>query len=198
MLHGLDLSAYQPTSYPTDNVAFVFLQATEGRTYTNPRLEAQARTARLAHLVTGFCHFLLPGHPATQVHHFLSRIPDQDGDVLIVDWEATADGRRATSQDKDRFIRRLKKLRPRRRILLYATYDTWSQTNSGAYDADGLWIADHTTPGAPRIQSHWLFHQYTRYPCGKSVARFDDVQALLHWATTPGPLAVPPTNPRAL
>ncbi|GAA2325633.1 GH25 family lysozyme [Streptomyces kunmingensis] len=198
MLHGLHLNAYQPPSYPTDDHAFVFLQATEGRTHTNPRLEALTRTARRAHLVVGFCHFLLPGRPRAQARHFLTHIPDRDGDVLIVDWETTADGSRATSQDKDRFIRRLKKLRPRRRIVLYATYDTWLQTNSGAYDADGLWIADHTTPGEPRIQSDWLFHQYTGHPHGQNVARFPDTNALHHWANTPGPLTVPPTTPKVL
>ncbi|MFI0242142.1 GH25 family lysozyme [Streptomyces sp. NPDC016845] len=198
MLHGLDVGAYQPPSYPTDDCAFVFVEATEGLTRTNARLEAQTRTARRARLVVGFRHFLLPGHPGAQVRHFLSRIPDRDGDVFIVDWDATADGRRATSQDKDRFIRRLKRLRPHRRIVLYATYELWLQTNSGAFDADGLWIADDVPPGRPRIQSDWLFHQYTRYPHSRSVARFPDTEALHHWANTAGPLAVPATAPRIL
>nr|WP_238698139.1 GH25 family lysozyme [Streptomyces sp. E5N91] len=104
MLRGLDLTPHQPANYLVVDYAFVFLQATEGRSVTNARLEAQTRTARRAHLITGFCHFLLPGRPHAQVRHFLSHIPDRDGDVLIVDWEAAADGRRATGQDKDRFI----------------------------------------------------------------------------------------------
>jgi len=60
MLHGVDVSAYQP-SYDTDGLDFVFIKATAGRTYVNPRLDAQVKRARDAECVVGFYHFLWPG-----------------------------------------------------------------------------------------------------------------------------------------
>ncbi len=37
MLHGIDVSAFQSSSYDTDGLSFVFIKATEGRSYVNPR-----------------------------------------------------------------------------------------------------------------------------------------------------------------
>lgn len=46
MLRGIDVSSYQSSSYDTTGLSFVFIKATEGRTYTNPKLAAQTKTAR--------------------------------------------------------------------------------------------------------------------------------------------------------
>ncbi len=53
MRHGVDVSAYQP-SYDTDGLDFAFIKSSEGRSYVNPRLDAQAKRARDAECVVGF------------------------------------------------------------------------------------------------------------------------------------------------
>ncbi|MGH8966129.1 MAG: GH25 family lysozyme, partial [Actinomycetes bacterium] len=40
MLHGIDVSSHQ-TDFDTDEVDFVFIKATEGRSYVNPKLDGQ-------------------------------------------------------------------------------------------------------------------------------------------------------------
>lgn len=182
MLHGVDVSAFQPASYETSGLSFVFVKATEGRSYTNPHLEAQARTARRAGLVVGYYHFLWPGRIRAQARHFLAKIPDRAGDVLAVDWEATANGSHARDAEKDRFIRGVKKRRPHSRVVLYTNRDFWLNTDTTSYAGDGLWIADYVTAGKPRVKSDWLFHQYTSHPLDKNVTRFADKDALRHWA----------------
>lgn len=184
MLHGIDVSAFQSPSYDTSGLSFVFVKATEGRSYTNPRLETQVRTARRAGLVVGHYHFLWPGRIRSQARHFLSEIPGKAGDILAVDWEETADGSRASDADKDRFIRRLKKSRPHSRVVLYTNRDFWLNADSTSYSGDGLWIADYVTAGKPRIKSDWLFHQYTSHPHDKNVTSFKDKDALRHWSET--------------
>ncbi|MFC9889822.1 GH25 family lysozyme [Streptomyces pilosus] len=182
MLHGIDVSAYQTSSYDTDGLSFVFVKATEGNSYTNPRLAAQTERARDAGLVVGFYHFLWPGRLTAQAEYFVSSIPDRQGDVLAVDWETTGDGTRAGDAEKDRFLREVKELRPDHRVVLYCNRDFWLDVDTTSYAGDGLWIADHVTAGRPRIEAEWRFHQYTDDPLDQNVADFPSRSSLDEWA----------------
>ncbi|MCW8379327.1 glycoside hydrolase family 25 protein [Streptomyces justiciae] len=182
MLRGIDVSAYQSSSYGTDGLSFVFVKATEGRTYTNPKLAAQTKRARDAGLVVGFYHFLWPGNLTAQAEYFVSKAPERAGDILAVDWETTGEGTHATNAEKDRFIRKVKELRPNNRVVLYTNRNYWLNVDSTSYAGDGLWIADYVTPGKPRIKAKWLFHQYTDEPLDKNVADFSNRSDLREWA----------------
>ncbi|MEV5148368.1 glycoside hydrolase family 25 protein [Streptomyces sp. NPDC052727] len=184
MLHGIDVSAYQSSSYATNGLSFVFIKATEGRSYVNPRLAAQTKHARDAGLVVGFYHFLWPGNLTAQAEYFLSHAPDRRGDLLAVDWETTGDGTHASNAEKDRFIRKLKELRPDNRVVLYCNRHFWLNIDTTSYAGDGLWIADYVTAGKPRIKARWRFHQYTSEPHDKDVANFASRAALKEWATS--------------
>lgn len=183
MLHGIDVSAFQSSSYDTGGLSFAFIKATEGRSYVNSRLAAQTKTARDAGLVTGFYHFLWPGNLTAQAEYFLSHAPDRPGDILAVDWEVTGDGTHASNAEKDTFIRKLRALRPDNRVVLYTNRDYWLNIDTTSYAGDGLWIADYVSAGKPRIKAKWLFHQYTSEPHDKNVANFDSKADLKEWAT---------------
>ncbi|MFF9621269.1 GH25 family lysozyme [Streptomyces griseosporeus] len=182
MLRGIDVSAYQPSAYDTHGLSFVFVKATEGRSYVNPKLTAQAEHGRDAGLVVGFYHFLWPGNLTAQAEYFLSKAPERRGDILAVDWETTGTGTHATNAEKDTFLRTLKKLRPHNRVVLYCSRHYWLTVDTTSYAGDGLWIADYVTAGHPRIKAKWLFHQYTDDPLDRNVARFDTKTALRDWA----------------
>lgn len=132
VLHGVDVSAYQP-DYDTDGSDFVFVKATEGRTYVNPRLKSQVKRARDAECVVGFYHFLWPGNTKEQAEYFLDKTPEKEGDLLAVDWEQTGEGTHASSADKDRFIREVKRLRPHHRVLLYCNRTFWLNHDTSSY-----------------------------------------------------------------
>ncbi|MEU3410866.1 glycoside hydrolase family 25 protein [Streptomyces sp. NPDC006658] len=183
MLHGIDVSAFQSSSYATDGLSFVFVKATEGRSYVNPRLAAQTKRGRDAGLVVGFYHFLWPGHLGAQADYFLRHTPDRPGDVLAVDWENTGEGTHASNAEKDRFIRRLKEMRPDNRVVLYCNRHFWLDIDTTSYAGDGLWIADYVGAGKPRIKAKWRFHQYTSEPHDKNVAHFAEKDDLRDWAT---------------
>ncbi|MEU1272112.1 glycoside hydrolase family 25 protein [Streptomyces sp. NPDC005799] len=183
MLHGIDVSAYQSSSYATDGLSFAFVKATEGRSYVNPRLTAQTKTAREAGLVVGFYHFLWPGNLDAQAEYFVQHAPERAGDILAVDWETTSSGTHASNAEKDRFIRKVKALRPNNRVILYTNRDYWLNVDTTSYAGDGLWIADYVTAGKPRIKAKWRFHQYTSEPHDKDVADFADKAALKKWAS---------------
>lgn len=182
MLRGIDVSAYQPSSYDTDGLSFVFVKATEGRSYVNPRLAAQTKRARDAGLVVGFYHFLWPGNLTAQAEYFLSKSPEKPGDVLAVDWENNSEGTHASNAEKDRFIKKLKELRPDNRVVLYCNRHFWLNVDTTSYAGDALWIADYVTAGKPRIKARWRFHQYTDNPLDKNVADFESRAALREWA----------------
>ncbi|MFG2353595.1 glycoside hydrolase family 25 protein [Streptomyces sp. NPDC048521] len=182
MLHGIDVSAYQSSAYDTDGLSFVFIKATEGRSYVNPRLTTQTKTARDAGLVVGFYHFLWPGNLTAQAEYFVRHAPDRPGDLLAVDWETTGEGTHASNADKDRFIRKVKELRPDNRVVLYCNRHFWLNIDTTSYAGDGLWIADYVTAGKPRIKAKWRFHQYTSDPHDKDVANFADKASLRKWA----------------
>ncbi|RRQ77282.1 muramidase [Streptomyces griseofuscus] len=182
MLHGIDVSSFQSTSYDTDGLSFVFMKATEGRSYVNPRLTAQTKTGRDAGLVVGFYHFLWPGNLTAQADYFLQHTPERAGDILAVDWETTSDGTHASNADKDSFIRKLKQLRPHNKVVLYTNRDFWLNIDRTSYAGDGLWIADYVTAGKPRIKAKWLFHQYASQPHDKDLADFASKAALKEWA----------------
>ncbi|MFJ4536303.1 glycoside hydrolase family 25 protein [Streptomyces tibetensis] len=182
MLRGIDVSAYQSSSYSTDGLSFVFVKATEGRSYVNPKLAAQTKRARDAGLVVGFYHFLWPGNLTAQAEYFVGKAPDRAGDILAIDWETTGEGTHASNAEKDRFLRKLKELRPDNRVVLYANRDFWLNVDTTSYAGDGLWIADYVSAGKPRIKAKWRFHQYTDDPLDKNVAAFDSRAALRRWA----------------
>ncbi|MGW2641029.1 GH25 family lysozyme [Streptomyces sp. NPDC001348] len=181
MLHGIDVSAFQSSSYDTDGLSFAFIKATEGRSYVNPRLSAQTKTARDAGLVVGFYHFLWPGDLTAQAEYFVRHAPEKAGDILAVDWETTSEGTHASNAEKDRFIRKLAQLRPHNRVVLYANRHFWLDIDTTSQAGDGLWIADYVSAGHPRIKAKWLFHQYTDEPHDKNVAHFPDEDALRKW-----------------
>ncbi|GAA1372423.1 GH25 family lysozyme [Streptomyces beijiangensis] len=183
MLHGIDVSTYQ-TSFDTGGLAFVLVKATEGRSYVSPRLTGQTKLARDGGCVVGFYHFLWPGHVAAQAAYFVDKAPSEAGDLLAVDWETTGEHTRASCAEKDAFLREVKRLRPHHRVLLYCNREFWLHHDTTSYAGDGLWIADYTTAGKPRIKAPWTIHQYTDTPLDKDVAhpRFADEAALREWA----------------
>ncbi|CAL9600232.1 glycoside hydrolase family 25 protein [Streptomyces sp. enrichment culture] len=182
MLRGIDVSAYQSSSYDTDGLSFAFIKATEGRSYINPKLAAQTKRARDAGLVVGFYHFLWPGNLTAQAEYFVSKAPEKKGDILAVDWESNGEGTHASNAEKDSFIKKVKSLRPDHRVILYSNRNFWLNVDTTSYAGDGLWIADYVSAGEPRIQATWRFHQYTDSPLDKNVAAFESKAALSKWA----------------
>jgi GH25 family lysozyme M1 (1,4-beta-N-acetylmuramidase) len=182
MLHGIDVSSHQ-SSFDTDGLAFVFIKATEGRSYINPKQVSQAARARKAGCVVGFYHFLWPGNIAAQARYFVDKCDSKQHDLLAVDWETTGSGTRASNAEKDRFIREVKKLRPTHRVMLYCNRNFWLNHDTTSYAGDGLWIADYVSAGKPRIKAKWRIHQYTDRPVDKNVADFSSKASLKTWAT---------------
>jgi GH25 family lysozyme M1 (1,4-beta-N-acetylmuramidase) len=202
MIKGIDVASYQAATFTTSGLDFVFVKATEGTSYVNPKMNRQAATARTAGLALGFYHFLHPGNIQAQAEYFVDRCASLEGDLLVCDWETTTTGKRPTNVEKDAFLKAVKKLRPGHRVGLYCNTDYWLNRDTTSYAADFLWIADPNHPaGKPNIKAKWLFHQYSiTGGVDRNVAKFADRAALRKWAgyrdpSKPKPPAPDPAKP---
>ncbi|MEU3187167.1 glycoside hydrolase family 25 protein [Streptomyces sp. NPDC006923] len=175
---GIDVSSYQSSTYSTAGLDFVFVKATEGTSYINPRMTAQAARARAAGLVVGFYHFLRPGSMKAQAAYFVEECASIEGDPLFADWED--DG--VSCAQKDAFLAEVKRLRgATHRVGLYCGQYYWLNRDTTSNAGDALWIADYVTAGKPRIKAAWKFHQYTDSPVDTNLGRFDNRTALREW-----------------
>ncbi|WP_085563029.1 GH25 family lysozyme [Streptomyces murinus] len=181
-IQGIDVSSFQSATFDTSGLDFVFVKATEGTSYVNPLMAAQAAHARAAGCVVGFYHFLHPGSVQQQAEYFVTKAASQPGDILACDWEPTSSGL-ASNADKDNFIRSVKQLRVGHRGILYCDVDRWTTVDKTSYAGDGLWIADpNHAAGKPGIKSPWLFHQYGIRGTDRDLGNFSSRAALAAWA----------------
>ncbi|MFG7941178.1 muramidase [Streptomyces sp. NHF165] len=193
-VRGIDVSSYQSTTYSTKGLDFVFVKATEGTSYINPKMSAQAARARKAGLVVGFYHFLRPGSMTAQAAYFVEKCASQHGDPLFADWEDPG----VTCAQKDAFLAEVKRLRGEtHRVGLYCNTDYWLHRDTTSTAGDALWIAHYGVgAGRPGVQAKWLFHQYTDNPVDTNVGDFADRAALAAWAGAKADAPAPPKKPK--
>ena len=180
-VNGIDVAAYQSSDYATRGLDFVFVKATEGHSYTNPKHAAQVAAARAAGLLVGHYHFARAGSMSAQADYFLAHTAARPGDVLCLDWEDAA----VSAADKDAWLRYVAAKAPEHRLVLYCGLNFWHRDTT-SYCADGLWIADPSAPKAhPRVEHPWLFHQYSEAGgIDHNVGNFASRAALQRWAGT--------------
>lgn len=198
MINGIDVASYQPETYAVTGLDFVFVKATEGTSYINPRMARQAATARSAGLALGFYHFLHPGNIAAQAQYFVDKCASLHGDMLVCDWESAPGAGGASCAEKDAFLREVKRLRPTtHKVGLYCNTDYWLHRDKTSYCADFLWIADPNHPaGHPRIEHPWTFHQHSiSGGTDRDVANFASRAALRAWCGYPAPAPAPKPAP---
>jgi hypothetical protein len=191
-IKGIDVSAYQSTTYSTTGFDFVIVKATEGTSYTNPRRAAQVKRARDKGLVVGHYHFVNGNSSMkAQADYFLKVAAPQSDEFLALDWENSA----VSSAEKDEFLKYVKGKAGGRKVILYCNVDYWKNRDKSSYAADGLWIAGYNgNPGKPAIQASWLIHQYTSTPVDTNVANFASRAKMAEWA---GAKAATPSKPAA-
>ena len=77
-MKGIDISSYQQNvdfvNVKNSGVEIVFINATEGITYTNPLLVSQYNGAIAAGLKVGFYHFLRTNDPVLEAKYFLNSL----------------------------------------------------------------------------------------------------------------------------
>lgn len=196
-IKGQDWASYQSETPSTSGLSFVFIKATEGTGYTNPKMKKQAAHARKAGLVVGFYHFVRPGSMKAQAAYFVKQADSVEGDPLVLDWEDPG----VSNADKNAFLSEVKRLRgDTHRVGLYCNTNFWLNKDKGSECGDFLWIAHYGVgAGKPGIKDPWLFHQYTDKPVDTNVGKFGSKAELKAWAekkTATKPTTPAPSTPK--
>lgn len=168
-VEGIDVSAHQPTvdwtRWAGEGVAFAYIKASEGSTWTNTYFAAQRKGARAVGLYTGSYHYALPGSAsgAAQAEHFV----DSGGG-----W--TADGRTLPgaldleqnprdpadpcySRTPEQIVAWVRDFTDTyrdltgRNAVIYVKAPWWKQCAGGdtSFAANPLWLYDHDAPMGP-------------------------------------------------
>jgi GH25 family lysozyme M1 (1,4-beta-N-acetylmuramidase) len=190
MIHGIDVSAYQSATYSMAGLDFVFVKATEGVSYTNPRMAAQAKRARDAGLVVGYYHYPhMANDPVQEADYFLKQVAWQPGDIIVFDWEGYDAANKSVPKSRqlayrDAWLKYVKGKMAAHRVGMYCNTDYWLNVDKTGTCGDFLWIATGGKPaGQPGIKAPWLFHQYsTAGGIDHDVASFPSRAALAAWA----------------
>lgn len=208
MIWGTDVSGYQPDAFDLDKsdgtkYQFVFIKATQGVGYVNPRFKAQRAYAISKGLRVGYYHFLEQGNAIAQVEYFHNFLNSggyiRPGDMIACDWEGyTKNGQHwnASNSDKDTFIHNALLGFPESRVVLYCNTSQWKNVDKTSVVGDGLWIAAPSDPdGKPSIQHPWVFQQTGIDGQDVDLANFASRAALNTWAD--GKVKAPVTDAQA-
>ena len=178
-IKGIDISSHQAGwTGPENDELFVFVKATEGKSYLNPEYEEQIGVARGANRVVGHYHWLNDGPSDAQLNWFTSNADVAPGDLIAVDWE---DSSNPPCSQKDAFIRSLQAEYPDNKVGLYCNRDWWWNHDTTGFYGDFLWIAKYGGDD-PGIDADWTIWQYTDTPYDKNWATFSSLEEMQEWA----------------
>lgn len=165
MLHGTDISAFQPEAVPAGD--FVIIKATQGTAYTNSKLKAQLADARRKGLLVGFYHFPAFGNdPLADGKHFCDVVAPllKPGDKVVLDHETYPPPSASHAAAWGLKFLAYTEKRAARRPWVYANVDWASGGYCAGMGAYPYWCADPSSPaGKPRVRGPfktWIAHQY--------------------------------------
>jgi hypothetical protein len=197
-VHGVDVASYQGPSPDYSGCDFVCIKVTQGTWYVSPVWQQQLAEARADGLVVLFSHFPEAAQdiPA-QVAFMRATVADQllPGDLVQLDWETDpATGTAPDCVQKDALLAAMSQTFPGHKVVLYCNLDFWRTVDTTSDCADGLWIADPSSPpGQPAVRHPWLIHQYDiSGDLDQDVAAFSTRAAFAAWAGVPGSSPTPP------
>ncbi len=173
-VQGIDVSAYQPTvdwaRWRDEGVAFTYVKASEGTTWTNTYFSAQWKGARAVGMYTGAYHYALPGSSsgAAQAQHFVDSGGGwtADGRTLPGALDLEQDPRNSADPCHGKtpaqmvswirdFTSTYKRLTGREAVI-YVKAGWWAQCTAGnsSFSANPLWLYDHRAPMGP-VPAGW-------------------------------------------
>jgi lysozyme len=187
MLTILDVSQWQGSinwsRVHQDGIRLVFVKATEGSTFTDPRFEANRREAEALGIRLGAYHFAAPGSttPAAQADHFAKVVGTLRRRELrpVIDLETgLPSSTEAFARELVQAIRRRLGVTP----LLYSYQAYLSAMRLRRPIGGGLWLASYSRndgrdygADVPRPWRGWVAHQFTSRGHAVGIAGYVDI-----------------------
>lgn len=186
-VHGLDVSHHQgPIDWPavaaTGSFRFVWIKATEGGDWTDPRFAENWRGARAAGLVPGAYHYFTLCRPgADQAAHFLATVPREPGRALPLAVDLEHEGNCVRGRPAEEVVRAeirtflaAVEAETGARPVVYTTREFHRAHLSGALDGYDVWIRGVLMRPGPVDGRPWTFWQYRARGRVPGIAGFVD------------------------
>lgn len=163
---GLDVSHHQneidwKEVAEKNDFKFVFMKATEGHDFIDPRFQSNWKESKQQGMLTGAYHFFsMRSSGEEQAKHFIRIVP-READRLppVIDLEIHL------NHDREQVRRELHRMSDElerhygKKPILYVTYDTYETYVEGDFKDFDIWIRDIVI--SPSLDREWLFWQYS-------------------------------------
>jgi lysozyme len=164
---GIDVSNHQKVIDwqkidRNEDIAFVFMKATEGNDYQDKYFAANWAAARDIGLLRGAYHYFTTASSGLdQADNFISLVPVEKGCLPpVIDIEVRGTGKAAFKKELSDFIGRIEETYHQTPIL-YVVYSIYDEYIQGEFNHCPVWIRDIIDPPVLSDNREWLFWQYS-------------------------------------
>lgn len=167
-MQGVDVSHYQGDvnfkEVERSGIEFVYVKATEGVKYVDPRYHTNVEKLLDTSLLTGAYHFFRPDDDVIdQANHFISRVSHGKHTLppmLDVEVSGTISRQELSSRVMQwlEYVEKKLQCRP----VLFSNAGFWQQYLGPSFDKYIFWLSDYeTSPKVPAGLTNWRIWQYS-------------------------------------
>jgi lysozyme len=190
---GIDVSEDQGTvdwaAVAAAGTSFVFIKATDGEDYLDPRFTENWAGAKAAGLRRGAYHFFrAEDSPQTQAQWFWQNVGADYEIALVADVEESMGQSAATvTANLQAFLTALEALMGGGQPMIYTAPDFWNGLGTSAFGGYPLWVAEYGV-GQPNLPTGWPVWQFWQYSESGSIAGVSGSVDLNVYAASPADL----------
>lgn len=186
-IQGIDISHHQGeinwNELATEDISFVFIKATEGGDYQDPKFQVNWTNAKSTKLAVGAYHFYRLCKSGTeQANNFIASVPKEEDNLPpAIDLELGGNCQSDKSdeeviQDIQTYIDKVTAYYGQTPII-YATTEFYERYLNNQFIACPIWIRDiYSSPKLPDNR-HWTFWQFANRGHLKGIDGYIDLNA---------------------
>ncbi|MDG4951274.1 hypothetical protein NLM59_10075 [Weeksellaceae bacterium KMM 9724] len=165
---GIDISAHTGKvdfeEIQKQNIDFVYLKATEGENFVDPKFEENYKNVIKNKFPVGFYHFFrFNKDGVVQAHNFLQNIKDKETHLpLVIDVEEWGN---LSSKSQEEVVSEISKFintvenSTQSKIMIYSNESSYKKYIEGNFDNKEVWICSFSKK--PNIEKEWVFWQHS-------------------------------------
>lgn len=180
-VQGIDVSHYQEDIYwkqvsQSNGIKFVFIKATEGRTYRDKYFLTNWNEASQAGLYKGAYHyFKITSSGKEQAENFMGLVPYETGCLPpVVDIEEGGLSKAAFRKELVDYLTLVEE-KYHQKPIFYVVYPLYNEYIKGEFEQYPIWIRDIIKPPKLSDNRDWLFWQYSNRGRLKGVNTYVDL-----------------------
>lgn len=175
---GIDISHWDGdidwSQLKKSGLGFVFMKATEGSSWVDPKFDTNWKNAKDHHYYRGAYHFFKPGvDPKAQARNFLNTVGYEKGDLIpVLDIEVSGNQSKADLSAAIRTYLETISAEIGTNPIIYTDPGWWDSHITGSFSEYPLWVANwerSQEPELPNGWTKWAFWQFTNSATVKGI-----------------------------